>query len=93
MSTEKFSISTTGELFDALERLRDRRGEDRSSLVEMLLREHPMVRREIQRGRRRRDSTWTKKGRDVEEIRALARSARRQWEKREGSGEVAFLDR
>lgn len=93
MGAEKFSISTTQELFEALERLREDRDQDRSSLVEMLLREHPMIEREIQRARRRDRPTDRERGRDPEEIEALARSAKRQWEKREEDGEVAFLDR
>lgn len=93
MSAEKFSVSTTSELFDALEALRERREEDRSSLIEILLREHPVVRREIRRQRRTETGPATKRGRDDEEVRGLARSARRQWEKREARGEVEFLDR
>lgn len=89
--TEKFSVSTSEELFEALEGLRERRGEDRSRLIETVLREHPMVRREIHR---QRSSGLPCKGeRRSEEIEALARTARRQWALREDEGEVAFLDR
>ncbi len=91
MGSEKFSISTSQELFEALEELCEARGEDRSSLIEMLLREHPMIQRQI---RRRRDLPSRRgQGRRFETVQALARTARRQWEKREDRGEVAFLDR
>lgn len=88
--SEKFSVSTSRELFEAIEALKERRDEDRSSLIEVLLREHPMVERQI---RRDRDRTAHERSRDPEELKALARSARRQWDKREERGEVAFLDR
>jgi hypothetical protein len=90
VAVERFSISTSEELFEALETLRQQRDQQRSDLVEMLLREHPMVRREIRRARR---EARTKRGRDPAELSALARSARRQWDKREAAGEVSFLDR
>lgn len=93
MATEKFSISTSEELFEALESLREDRDQDRSSLVEMLLREHPMVEDEIRRKRHRRKRPRTTKRRDREELDALTRTARRQWAKREETDEVAFLDR
>lgn len=93
MATEKFSVSTSSELFEALERLRRRRGQPRSDLVEMLLREHPLVRREIRAQRGQGPRARGKKGRASEELRALARAARRQWDKREAAGEVALLDR
>lgn len=93
MAAKKFSISTTQELFDALEELRDRRGQGRSDIIEMLLREHPMVDQEIARRRMEQGPPGSKKERSPEELRALARTARRQWAKRQASGEVAFLDR
>lgn len=93
MSSEKFSISTSEELFDAIERLRASRGQGRSDLLEMLLREHPMIEREIQRQRQKAAAAETKRGRNPEEITGLARAARRQWEKKEDAGKVAFLDR
>lgn len=93
MSVKKFSISTSQELFDALEALRDRHSRDRSSLVEMLLREHPAVRHEIRRSRQQARAPETKRGRDRETIRTLGRVAGRRWESQEASDEVAFLDR
>lgn len=88
MPSEKFSISTSRELFEALEVLSERRGQSRSDLIEMLLREHPLVEREIRTQRRGR-----RRERSPEELDGLVRTARRQWEKRETAGEVAFLDR
>lgn len=93
MPVEKFSVSTSRELFDALETLRSRREEDRSSLIEMLLREHPMVRDQIQRERRKGRGPRTKRGRERTDIETLARIARRRWQEREAAGEVAFVDR
>ncbi len=93
MPSEKFSISTSRELFEALEGLAEARGQSRSDLIEMLLREHPMVEDEIRRRRGRPRQAAAKRGRSPEELAGLARAARRQWEKKEDAGEVAFLDR
>lgn len=93
MPSEKFSVSTSQELFEALEALREDQGRDRSSLIEMLLREHPLVRGEIRRRRQRDRHPRRKRDRDDVEIDGLARAAKRQWDKREADGEVAFLDR
>lgn len=93
MAVQKFTISTTPELFEAIEALREARGQDRSALIEMLLREHPMVRKEIQRQRGQDTRPGRRRAGRRHELRALAGTARRQWEKRESAGEVAFLDR
>lgn len=93
MSARKLSISLSAELFEAVEALSQRREEGRSSLLEMLLREHPMIRAEVKRQRRAGSPRLASKGRDPTELAALARTARRQWEKREAAGEVAFRDR
>lgn len=93
MTSKKVSVSLSPELFAALEALREEQERDRSSLIEMLLREHPMVRRAIHRLRRRGRQEGRKRARDDVEIEGLARAAKRQWAKREAEGEVAFLDR
>lgn len=84
MASRKLSMSLTPELADALDRLAGRRGEDRSRLVETLLREHPLVREavQVQRG------LGTKRGRSLDEVRALAKVARHQWKRRLEQGEV-----
>lgn len=51
MAVRKLSLSLTPELADALDRLAAARGEDRSRLVETLLREHDLVRNAVRRGR------------------------------------------
>lgn len=51
MAVRKLSLSLTPELADALDALAAARGEDRSRLVETLLREHPLVREAVRRGR------------------------------------------
>lgn len=91
MGSEKFSISTSPELFEALQALAERRDQDRSSLIEMLLREHPMVEAEIRRGRGRRRRPGTKRGRDEQELVLLGRVARAQWDERAERGEVEIL--
>jgi hypothetical protein len=88
---EKFSVSTSAELYQALEELCQRRGQSRSQLIEKLLREHPMVRREVRRQRREQEPPPRR--RDPDELHALARAARRRWTRRAQAGEVAFLDR
>lgn len=87
MPAEKFSISTSPELFAALEAVADRRDQDRSSLIEMLLREHPLVEQEIRR-RRGRGVPRGRRGRDERELDLLARTIRTQWERRKEQGEV-----
>jgi metal-responsive CopG/Arc/MetJ family transcriptional regulator len=47
MTSAKISISLTPELAAALDALAKRRGEDRSRVVETLLREHPYVLQEV----------------------------------------------
>lgn len=92
MPSEKFSISTSPELFEALEALAERRDQDRSSLIEMLLREHPMVEDAIRRRRGRRRRPGTKRDRDETELVLLGRVARAQWDQRAERGEVEILD-
>lgn len=93
MPVQKFTISTTPELFEAIEALREERGQERSALIEMLLREHPMVEDAIRRRRGQQARPGRRRPGRRDELRALASTARRQWEKRESAGEVAFLDR
>lgn len=87
MPAEKFSISTSPELFEALEALAEDRDQDRSSLIEMLLREHPMVEDEIRR-RRGRGRPRAKRGRDEKELDLLARTVRSRWQRRKAREEV-----
>ncbi len=91
MGSKKVSISMSPELYQALECIQEDRNQDRSSLIEMLLREHPLLQRKI-RHQRRATGPPPKPPR-TDTIQALARTARRQWEKREAQGEVSFLDR
>ena len=51
MAVRKLSLSLTPELAEALDELARRRGDDRSRLVETLLREHPLVRRHLEAAR------------------------------------------
>lgn len=86
MPVSKFSVSLSAELARALGLLADERSEDRSRLIETLLRESPLVQdriRELRTG-----PTGLKKGRDPEELRLLARVARRAWNRRMAAGRV-----
>ena len=48
----RLTVSLSSELAEALDALRDQRKESRSSVVETLLREHPMVERAVRKVRR-----------------------------------------
>lgn len=87
MSVRKLSVSLSHELADALDALADERGDDRSRLVEVLLREHPMVRRRIRRSRREDEED------DLKEAVLAGRAAARSWERRTEAGEVRVRDR
>jgi predicted transcriptional regulator len=92
MTAAKFSVSVTPELELALRALATRRGEDRSRLIETLLRENPLVGAEIGRLRGADGGPpGLKKGRSIEEIRVLVRLARRRWERRTQSGQVRIV--
>lgn len=85
MPVAKLSVSFTEELASTVRDLSERRGEDLSRLLEILLREHPDVARAVRERRERR------KERAPEELRMLARAARRLWEERVESGRVRVL--
>lgn len=88
MPAEKLSITVTPELAAALRALAERRGEDLSRTIEILLRENRLVAEEVEAGRRRDALPRTKKGRDVDELRVLARLGRAQWERAVAEGRV-----
>ena len=92
MTTAKFSISLTPELAEVLSRMAKERKEDRSRLIEMLLRENPLVGRAIAEARGPANP-GTKNGRDVQKVLALGRMAERQGAARAKAGKVAFLGR
>lgn len=48
MTSAKFSVSLTPELYHAIESLVAERDEDRSSIIEHLLREHKLIMRKIE---------------------------------------------
>lgn len=91
MSVRKLSISLSPELADALDALAGERGDDRSRLVEILLREHPLVARRIRRSRGAMPPT--KRGRSLEELKLAGKVARAAWERRVASGEVEVRGR
>lgn len=91
MPSVKRSLSLSPELAQALDEMVDEQGTNRSQLVEILLRENPTVQRRIDALRTRR-SGRTKKGRSMTELEFLARSAKRQWEKKEAAGDVKILE-
>lgn len=92
MTSEKFSISLTPELSRALNRLAKQRKEDRSRLIEILLRENPLVSATV-RTERGPANPGTKNGRDVRKLLALGDLGRRQWESLSAQGKVGFVDR
>ncbi|MBI2077705.1 MAG: hypothetical protein HYT80_04940 [Euryarchaeota archaeon] len=89
MASRVLSISLSQELLDALNRLKDRRGEERSRLVETLLRENPYVLDEI---RQVREAPRFKKGRSPSELDRLVRFGRRRLERQLRSGRVTWPD-
>lgn len=92
MSSVKRSISLTPELAEILDRLASERGEDRSRLIEILLRENPTIRREVQ-DRRQATAPPLKRGRSLTELKLLARTAQAQWERDAASGKVRLPGR
>ncbi|MGQ0536205.1 MAG: hypothetical protein ACT4PT_09045 [Methanobacteriota archaeon] len=99
MVVQKLSVSLTEEARRALDRIVAARGEERSPVLEMLVREHPLVAREIEAMRAEprpgKVAPGTTKGRDVEKLLVLAEVAAKAWERRIASGEVKVhvLDR
>ncbi len=75
------TLSTSPELLAALDALAARRGESRSALVEMLLREHPLVAQAVRQGRE------TKHGRPIAKLLAIADTAKQAVAKREATGD------
>lgn len=89
MVTQKLSISLTPELAETVRDLAERREEDVSRLIEIALRESPLVTQAIARRRRAASPPRTRRGRDPEELRLLGEMARRSWASRLASGEVS----
>ncbi len=89
MSFSKFSISVSPELDVTLSRLATERGEDRSRLIETLLRENPLIQQSIQAARA---TPSLKKGRDLQELLLLGRVARQAWERRLSSRELRIIE-
>jgi hypothetical protein len=85
MPSKAYSITFSDELAKVLESLRIRRGEERSRLLETLLRENPMVQDEI---RALRTMPEFRKGRNVEDLQRLLNVSRAQWERRVKTGQV-----
>ena len=89
MAARILSVSLSAELADALDRLRVRRSEERSRLVETLLRENPYVLDEI---RSLRAEPSLKKGRAPEDFDRLVRFGKARMEQRRKSGQVKWRD-
>lgn len=75
----------TGELSLAIEQLAKEREEERSRVIETLLREHPYVQEKISR---LREIPALKKGRPPEEMERIIGAARREMDRRFATGEV-----
>ena len=95
MPASKRSLSFSLELDTILGDLARARKEDRSRLVETLLRESPLIQGAIAevRGTGRAENVQTKKGRSVEKLRALARVGDAAWRRRVASGQVKYPGR
>lgn len=87
MTVRKLSVSLSTELADALDELARSRDEERSRLMETLLREHALVERAIAKGRGV-GPPGTKRGRDPRELVLVGRAAGRIWDERERAGRV-----
>jgi predicted transcriptional regulator len=68
----RMTVAISDELQHSLDRLARGRGQSRSALVEMLLRESPLVQEDVAVARR----SLTKRGRDPAKLRAIADQAR-----------------
>ena len=90
MTATKFSISVTPELARALEQLAKERRDDRSRLIEMLLRENALIAAKVA-DLRGPANPGTKNGRDIEKLLAIGRLARRQWEMQVKAGKVGIV--
>lgn len=89
MASAKLSVSLSRELEQALGALAQKRGEDRSRVIETLLRENPLVAEEIRRRRAvAAGPPRLKKGRSVDELLLLARVAREGFDRRLREGKV-----
>lgn len=93
MTVAKLSISLSPELAAVLDILADEQGLDRSRLIEVLLREHPLVSTQVQRRRLEAAVPPLKKGRSVEDLMVLARTARAQWDQKVATGKVRVRER
>lgn len=90
MVVQKLSISLSPELASVLRELARSRRDDVSRLVEILLRENPLVAARVDAARR---PPATKRGRDPAKLLALGRAAARAWERRARRGEVRIRGR
>lgn len=92
--TERFTVRLwlDDETLEALDQLARARRYDRDRTVERLLEIHPLIERN-RKMLRGEPVEMAQSSRPIEELRALAREARRRWKAREAAGEVRFLDR
>lgn len=81
------TLSASQELIDVLDALAARRNDNRSAIVEMLLREHPLVRAQVDQARR---PSGLRAGRSIEKVLALAAVSRQARERAEREGRIVF---
>lgn len=84
---QRMTVSVSDELVQALDALAKRRNESRSSLVELLLREHPLLARQVQVGRQ---SMPLRPGRSLEKVLAIADQGRRNRDAAIDAGVLRF---
>lgn len=92
MPVTRLSISLTRELNAALRQTARQMRMELSRLVETLLRENPVVRREVNRLRAVPEPS-TKRGRPIEKLVLVGKASRALWEQRLASGQVKVLGR
>ena len=88
MPVARRTVSITSELDSALNFLLKLRGEDRSRLIETLLRESPLVQRQIQKERLGFVNPGFKKGRDLAKLRTLGKLAKTKIDRKIAAGEL-----
>lgn len=93
MTTEKLSISLSPELASVLRLVARQRKDDLSRLIEVLLRESPLVQSSIRRLREPQLGSPLKKGRTMDKLRVLGRTVDALWEQRLASGKVRQVGR
>lgn len=82
----RMTVSLSGELLGALDALATARGESRSALVEVLLREHPLITGQVQAIR------GIRSGRSLDKLLAVADQGKANLDRAQAEGRIRFHD-